>query len=200
MSRPWDLECFDSAEPIQPASAIDTEALSEEERLQAFDNGYKDGWDDASRAHAEDQNRISAELAGNLQELSFTYHEARNAVLIEMEGILKGIVTRILPRTMEHSLGQMIVERVREASDVAADIEAEVVVNPVNAHRVASLFEGMIGPPLRVVEEPTLGDGQAFLRLGRSEQKIDLEAVIQGLSDAVSEFFEASGNPEAGHG
>ncbi|RYH10118.1 ABC transporter ATP-binding protein [Tropicimonas sp. IMCC6043] len=200
MSRLWDLDSFDTADPVSSPAAQPVEALTEDERLQAFDAGYKDGWDDAARAHAEDQNRISVELAGHLQEMSFTYHEARNAVLGEMEGILKGMVSSILPRTMEHSLGQMIVERALEASATAADIAFEVVVSPANTARVRTLLEGMIAPPLEVVAEPTLGEGQAFLRLGHSEQKIDLEAVLQGLSEAVDEFFETPENLEARHG
>ncbi len=197
MSRPWQLDSFDTASPVASMSAPVSDTVLEEERLQSFDRGYKDGWDDAARAHAEEQATISAELAGNLQTLSFTYHEARSAVLREMEGILKGVVSRVLPGTMERTLGQMILERVNEAAESAADITAEVIVNPENADRVRNLLEGMIAPPIQVQEETSLGEGQAYIRLGGSEQKIDLEAVLQGLSDAVSEFFETPEQMEA---
>ncbi|MFV0360116.1 MAG: flagellar biosynthesis protein, partial [Tropicimonas sp.] len=99
MGRPLQLECFDSMDGTDPLLAFYPEARLEEERLVAFDSGYRAGWDDAAAAHADEQGRISAEFAGNLQELSFTYHEARNAVLGEMEGILKGIVDKVLPGT-----------------------------------------------------------------------------------------------------
>ncbi len=35
------------------------------------------GWDDASAAQTDDQTRMKADLARNLQTLGFTYHEAR---------------------------------------------------------------------------------------------------------------------------
>lgn len=189
MSQLWVLESFDIADPVLAALAMSPEGGLAEERLEAFDQGYKDGWEDAAKAHAEGQSSISVELAGNLQALSFTYHEARTAILSEMEDILTGIVTRILPDAMVESLGQMIVERVREAAENAADVQVEIVVNPDNVSRVQGLIEGMIAPPIHVVDEPSLGEGQAFIRLGEAEQKIDLEAVLRELSEAVTEFF-----------
>ncbi len=189
MSRPWVLETFDTADPVPSAFDMTSDGALDEERLQAFDQGYKDGWEDAAKAHAEEQASISAELAGNLQGLSFTYHDARNAILGEMEDILTGVVTRVLPDTMVHSLGQMIVERVRAAADGAAEVQAEIVVNPNNVTRLQELVQDMIAPPLKVIAEPSLGEGQAFIRFGAAEQKIDLEAVLRDLSEAVAEFF-----------
>lgn len=197
MSRPWVLDCFDAAAPIPSPGSEQSELLTEEERLQAFDHGYRDGWDDAAKAHADEQNRISSELAGNLQALSFTYHEARAAVLSEMEDILKGLVSRVLPATMVPSLGEMIVERVRTVADEAAGIKVEIVVHPDNLPRIQSLVDGMIAPPLALQEEPSLGEGQAYIRLGEAEERVDLEAVLQGMSDAVAEFFEPTEQLEA---
>ncbi|MFV0334399.1 MAG: hypothetical protein ACK5JR_10065 [Tropicimonas sp.] len=199
MSQFWVLESFDSVDPALAAFALSPDGVIAEERLQAFDQGYRDGWEDAAKAHAEGQASISVELAGNLQALSFTYHDARNAILGEMEDILTGIVTHILPDAMVQSLGQMIVERVREAAESAADVLVEIVVNPENVPRLRLLLEGMIAPPLRVVGEASLGEGQAFIRLGEAEQKIDLEAVLRDLAEAVAEFFVIPDQQEARH-
>ena len=67
MSRPWILESFDAASLVTASGAESGDSELEEDRLRAFDQGYKDGWDDAAKAHAEEQRRISAELAANLQ-------------------------------------------------------------------------------------------------------------------------------------
>jgi hypothetical protein len=50
----------------------------EEAKVASFEQGYKAGWDDAVAAQSEDQTRIRADLARNLQSLSFTYQEARS--------------------------------------------------------------------------------------------------------------------------
>ena len=51
-------------------------------RAQAsYETGYSAGWDDAVRAETEAHKRISAEFARNLQDLGFTFHEARAHVI-----------------------------------------------------------------------------------------------------------------------
>ncbi|WP_068108447.1 hypothetical protein [Tropicimonas marinistellae] len=192
MGRPLKLECFDT-EPESGASVVKLpESELEEERLQSFDNGYKAGWDDAAQAHNQQQDSISQEFADNLQQLSFTYHEARTAVLCEMEGILRGMVEKILPKTLKTSLGEMIVERLASISDEASETPVQIIVSPENANRFRTLLAGKVAPPLTVQVEPTLGEGQAYLRLGKSEEKLDLDTVLLELSDAVSDYFEST--------
>ncbi len=199
MGRPLKLEVFDQPGSGDHAPIVSTNSAIEEGRLQSFEKGYAAGWDDSTKAHEEEQGRISAELANNLQSMSFTYHEARGAVLGELEGILRGMVAQVLPRTLVGSLGETIIQMISELGDDASRIGVDVVVSPENVDLVTSLVEGRVAPPLRIVAEDTLGAGQAFLRFGGSEHKIDLEAVLQELSDAVTEFFEHSGHQEAQH-
>jgi flagellar assembly protein FliH len=201
MGRPWPLESFDT--PAPEAGTAIPESVLEEERLAAFDKGYKAGWDDAAAAHAEEQGRIGTELARNLQELSFTYHEARTAMLGEMEGLLRGMVEKILPMTLRAALGELILERVEEVARSRAEFAAEIVVAPVNRELVEHLVADKVAPPLRVVEEPSLAEGQAFLRLGAAEERIDLDQTLTDIADAVSDFFhdpETHLQREASHG
>lgn len=196
MGQPLKLESFDIGLAAGAASRLVPEALLEEERLQSFDKGYRAGWDDAACAHAEEQRQVSAELASNLQDLSFTYHEARSAVLGEMEGILRGVLDKVLPATVRHSLGEMIVCQINDVATGASEVPVEIVVSPSNGELVEELIAGKVAPPLRVLEEQTLGDGQAYIRIGRSEHKFDLEAVLEEISGAVSQFFEGAGFQE----
>jgi flagellar M-ring protein FliF len=66
------------AGPAAQAPSDPAPALADAERLAAYEQGYRAGWDDAVRAEAADQARIGAELARNLQEMSFSFHEARS--------------------------------------------------------------------------------------------------------------------------
>lgn len=196
MGRALRLECFDTVAVSGAAATLVTEDLREEERLHAFDNGYKAGWDDAAKAYTDEQASISSELGKNLQLLSFSYHEARDAILSEMEGLLRGIITKILPATLRSTLGETIFERLAEIAEQEADVPVEIVVCPENAGRVRDLVTGRVAPPLTILEEPTLGSGQAFIRFGRSETKVDLDAALRDMSDAIKDFFETSEHEE----
>ncbi|SFC66299.1 hypothetical protein [Tropicimonas isoalkanivorans] len=194
MGQPLKLECFD-IEDTASAVVLLPESRLEEERLQAFDSGYKAGWDDAAAAHVSQQANISEVLADNLQRMSFTYHEARAAILSEMEAILRGMVERILPSALQPSLGEMILDRVLEVSQEAAEVPVEIVIAPENAERLRQIVAGKVAPPLDIREEVSLGGGQAFLRIGRTEEKVDLDSVLLEISAAVTDFFEC-GTPE----
>ena len=190
MGRPLKLDCFDMAGTgVSSIDSLSEENL-EEERLQSFDNGYQAGWDDSASAFQDDQRRISGELANNLQALSFTYHEARNAMVGEMEEILRVMVDQILPSTLTNSLGEMIVRKVTDVAGDVSEVPVEIVVSPGNTQLIQDLVADKVAPPLRILEEQSLGEGQAYLRMGTAEHKFDLESVLREVSDAVANFFE----------
>ena len=66
-------------------------------QLDAFEEGYRAGWDDAIKAQSDDRTRIS-EFAQNLQDLSFTYHEAYSHAINAMTPLLEDIVRSVLPK------------------------------------------------------------------------------------------------------
>ena len=187
MMRLLSLDDFDMGEAGQGIAAPRAQADVEEARLEAFEEGYSAGWEDACRSHAEDQARITMALGRSLQEMSFTYHEAQAALVRELEGVLSGLVSVVLPATRDHGLAELIKER---ALALGAEVGAvvEVSVAPENVERVQALTEGQPAPPMRVVGEETLSAGQACLRFGAAEERIDLDAALAEIRDAVAAF------------
>lgn len=211
MTRPYPLEIFDvpdrarpgpgasfgpgnsapGAAATRPASAEDTPAPPdmEEERLAAFEKGYRAGWDDASAAHSEEQGRIAADLARNLQDLSFTYHEAHAAMQRETADLLRSMLDRVLPSAMHAALAETILARVGDALGAGAT-PVEIVVAPGNVARVEALVADRPAPPLRLRAEPSLGDGQAFLRLGSAEERVDYDGLMAELAAMVDRYCD----------
>ena len=188
MSRALVLEDFDrTVAPSEAAAGMAADIDLEDERLRSFEKGYSAGWEDAARAHREEQDRISAEFGRALQEMSFTFHEAQSALMQEAESVLSGLVEAVLPEALQPSLGAMIRERALAVAQQTG-VTVEVVVAPENVPRVESLAAERPSPPLRVLGEPSLGAGQAFLRFGAAEEKIDLDAALADLREAVSRF------------
>ncbi|MBY6154483.1 ABC transporter ATP-binding protein [Vannielia litorea] len=167
-----------------------------EAQLAAFDKGYREGWDDAAKAHAEEQKAIGADLARALDDMSFTYHEARRAMLGEMRELVTGIVFKVLPETLNGSLGLMILERIEGAVKARSEVSVEITVAPGNMARVEPLLQGEATIPVRLAEEPSLGPGQAALRFASSEEIIDMSAVLAGIAEVVDGFFEGQATRE----
>jgi len=199
------LEVFDDLPPRSEApppgntSPLPPAFDLAEEKLQSYEQGYKAGWDDATTAHAEEQARISSDFARNLQELSFTYHEAKAQVLAALEPLLTEMVEKVLPKLATESLVEMVVEEVQGVAHTVADAQVELVISPENRAAMERLLEGEQSLPVKLIEEPSLPPGQVFLRFEEIEKQIDLEAVLTRCQEAVDGFFNQT-NQEAANG
>lgn len=185
------LEVFAVAEKKDAPSTVvlDTMAL-EEAKLASYDSGYSAGWEDAAAAQSDDQAKIGADLARNLQSLSFTYQEARIHVLRAIEPLLQQMVARLLPELARETLAPIVLEVLMPLAEKMADTPITLVLNPCARAGVEALLDHATGMPLTLVEEPSLGEGQVYLRLGASETHIDLDRATAEIATAVRGFFE----------
>ncbi|WP_300011753.1 ABC transporter ATP-binding protein [uncultured Roseobacter sp.] len=184
-----------SDEPQEGARA----ELTEDQQLQSFEKGYQAGWDDAVKAQADSVAKISAEFGQNLQDMSFTYHEALSKLTVSMEPVLTEIVDKLLPGVMHEALGAHIVTQLTEMISEQPNQPIEIVVAPSQVERIQELAEGKLSDPFEIVTEQSLGDGQAYVCIGSVEHSIDLDSVLAGVSEAMAAFFhEAEQEKENG--
>ena len=185
------LEVFDLPDTPARRSTIVTDATALEDiRMQAYEQGYTAGWDDAAAAQSEDKSRIQADFARNLQSLGFTFQEARMHVLRAIQPLLYEIVTCLLPQVARESLASVALETLMPLADEMADAPVTLVVSPASRPAVEALLEQATGLPLTVIEEPTLGDGQVYFRLGNIETRLDLDRATTEIASAVRDFFD----------
>ncbi|MFN6951206.1 MAG: flagellar biosynthesis protein, partial [Albidovulum sp.] len=188
MARPLRLEVFEAPERATPPVEL-AQLEFEEVRLQAYEQGYTAGWDDAVAAQDAEVARLRADLGRSLEDLSFTYHEAHSHVLRSLEPLLHDMVTKVLPALARESLGHVVLDHLRPLARDLAGAPIVVVVNPVNCTTIERLLVAEADFPLIVQGEPSLGEGQVHLKLGEVESHIDLDGVIAALSAAVSNFL-----------
>jgi len=188
------LEEF-GVQPVRPAAAAGPQAMvqdnvqSEEAKLEAFENGYKAGWDDAAKSHAENLDNVSVELARNLQELSFTFHEARAQILKDMRAVFSELMEKIMPRIAAENMPAIIAEQIAEIAQSEVNTRIELLVHPSNVESVSNLMPAPDQLDVVVVAEPSLGDGQARLVFADGEQNVDLSAVLQTAQEKTEGFF-----------
>lgn len=194
------LEVFDTAEPEKGPKTIVLDALLlEETKLASYDAGYSAGWEDAMAAQAEDQTRIRTDFARNLQALSFTYHEARDHVLRALQPLLGEIASKLLPQLAQDVLVPTILQTLIPLAEKLGEAPIVLVINPAVRSAMAPLLEQTSGLPVTLEEEPSLSEGQVYLRLGECETQINLDRATAEISAAVRDFFELS-NKEQKHG
>lgn len=177
------------AESSPRSPTISPEAI-EKVRLEGYEAGYKAGWDDATRAEADDQSRIGAEFARNLQDLGFTFHEARSHVMHALEPLLNGMVEKVLPKIVSETVGQTIVEELLPLAASVADTPIEVVVCPASRPSLEQLLSRATSIPFELVEEESLAEGQVFLRSGKTEKHLDLTGTVDRIGAAIDGLYQ----------
>lgn len=193
MTRRLVLEAFDEAaaglvEPV-PSGGIDA---SETARLQGYDEGYKSGWDDALQKTLEDGTRIGAEFARNLRDLGFTYEEARAHVLTSLRGFLTELSDVFLPELIDEAMGPVLLECLIDLADESATAPILVRVSSNEAERLERFLADQAVLPFRIVAEPSLAEGQAYLRLGAEERSVDLTEPLERVREALSGLNHAT--------
>ncbi|WP_202909519.1 flagellar biosynthesis protein [Alkalilacustris brevis] len=193
MPRMLRLETFETRPMEGGEITLDADAL-EETRLAAFEQGYQAGWDDAAAAQSEDQETLRADIARNLQALSFTFHDARAHLLKGLTPLVDQICARVVPDVAASAIGAIVRESLQPHIDAAADRPVTIVLNPTSRPRVEGVLSAGPAPPYIISEEPTLGAGQVLLRFDDGgDQRIDLDAAVDEIASAVGAFFDQTG-------
>lgn len=182
------LEDFSTPIPSQGSAVLMSDVAIEDQRLASFELGYTAGWDDAIEAQANDQTRISSKLTQNLQDLSFTYHEALAQMLQSVEPVFQALTETILPELLREIIGPLIVEQLTEMARLHAEQPVELVVPMGAGAPLRTILAQEFSVPVLLREDPKLIDGQARLRVGQSERELDSTALLDSIRSAVKAF------------
>lgn len=164
----------------------------EDLKLQAFENGYQAGWDDAVKAQSESVTHVSAALAASLQSASFEYHELRATMNASVQSIMAEVVEAILPTVARASLGAHIRDYIVSSARDALDRTIEIAVAPASEDAVRMLLEAELPQPFELVGDPVMSPNQAVIRLGKCEAEINLDKTVADIASAVTTFFETN--------
>ena len=189
------LEDYGIRDPFAKSVAL-SDVKIEELKLDALEQGYRSGWDDALIAQSDGQKQISIDFANNLQDLSFSFHEIQAQVLKSMQPLLSQLVATVLPELAYKTLAPRIEQSLMDVATTQTNQTIQIVVAPQNKAAVQHLVTQDLPFTMAIVEDKTLGAGQVFLRFSESEIQIDLDSVLKDMEQALDVFFNET-QPEA---
>ncbi|SEQ01458.1 hypothetical protein [Thalassovita taeanensis] len=172
------------------AGAVMSDATLEEHQLEAFEQGYKAGWDDAAKAHAEDQQNVTSEFAKSLQDISFTYHEAYGHIMRGLQPLMAQISEKLLPDIARKSLALHITEQMTEMARGHSSSGMILCIAPSNRAVLEDMLVKKFTTPFTIEENDALAGGQIELKFGQAERRVDLDEVLAGISQAFDGFFD----------
>lgn len=173
--------------------------LTEEQRLQAFEDGYSAGWADAAKAYSEDRTRADMTIAAAVSDMAFTYQDAQSAMLRALQPFLGQIIDKVLPTLARQSLGLQVQEALMAALANDPPYDAQLSARPDTLEAIRRTLTDPPPMPLRFQADTTLADGQVILRIGSREQDINPDDLLSRINDAVMAFF-ATEPKEVRHG
>lgn len=182
------LEDFTVEIASQESVKLMSDVAIEDQRLASFEQGYTAGWDDAIDAQSKDQTRLTGKLAQNLQDVSFTYHEALSQMLRSVEPVFQAITESILPEVLQDTLVPLIVGKLTEMARKQAEQPVELVVPIGVGAALRPILAQEFSVPVLLREDSKLSDGQAQLRVGTTEQEVDSLDLLQNIRSAVEAF------------
>ncbi|MDO6799080.1 hypothetical protein [Shimia thalassica] len=181
------LENFCVEQPT-PSDKDDPASARDDELLDSFEQGYKAGWEDAIRAKAEEKAHVSAALAGNLQELTFTYHDAKTSVLADLGPVLNAVVRTLLPKVAYRSMGERLVEQLLLLAETNSTKDVRISVASTEVVAVSELLPENLAFPVLVTGDASLSPGQAHINFSGREQQIDLDELLAELEKSIEAF------------
>lgn len=169
-----------------PMAEPATHDMQEAERLDAFEKGYRAGWDDAIKAKTDEGAQLIDGVAQSLQDLSFTYHEVHAQVLSNLTPLFDEILDGLLPDLARATLGAHIAEQLASLARETGMVQVELHVAPGAGDDVSQLVNASgHSVPISVIESGTVPQGRADMRLGGKELTLDLRQVTARITDAV---------------
>ena len=181
---------FGEAQSAELAEEILGSDAVEEQRLESFEAGYQAGWDDAVKAQEDDQRRVASDFAQNLQDMSFTYHEAIAKLTLAIQPLFELMVTKVLPDVAHASLGAKLREQLLAIAKDQMGEAVEIAVAPQDLEALKTMVaDSEVSCPFSLVGEASLSPGQIYLRGRTQERQVDLGAVTDGIAQAVTAFF-----------
>lgn len=195
------LQLEDFAQPnVAPelAPVADTSALKSVEK-QGFDKGYHAGWEDAVNEARSSEQKAQADAAAALQQMDFTYFEARQHVMNSFKPLLEAVMGAVLPTAAQHALVPLVQE---ELEKLAAELQSpiDIFCAPDTAPFIAEQIDEHSKLPVSVKSEETLTSSQVQLRFSDGMTSVDMDSAIERIQTALKNFFETSADEVKRHG
>ncbi len=191
MSSPLRLDIFETTESPEGPALLMPEQI-EDLRLSAFERGYVAGFEDAGRQTATDEAAARARVMAAIEALDFGYCEARAHCLSALEPVIAAMLETLLPAVARAAIVPMAVDALMPLASSRLDAPIILRVGPGMRPAFAAAFEGLVLPPLNIVETAEMDPRQAEIRSGDQEDLIDLSAAIARIAAAIADHYQPS--------
>jgi len=200
MPTPLRLEVFERPDvPDAPTLMLPEDV--EDLRMTAYERGYVAGWDDAFRQTGIEAQARQAQVAARIEALTFGYHEARAHVLTALAPLIEAMVATLLPAVARGAVLPLTLEQLMPLAVTHAARPLVLRVPPGWAGDYQAALEGLVLPPLRIIEGPDLAETEAEIAPAAADDadliRVDLTQALAAIGAALAAFHPAASTSES---
>jgi hypothetical protein len=188
MPRALHLEDFTSPAAGPEAAAPPPPADPPEAAIAAYEDGYRNGWDDCARAEAAENRKITADLAANLAAITASHAEARQDVLTALGPLFEEIAAQLLPRLAAEAVAPAVIAELRGIAAQATEARPLLLAAPGALPALERLLAGADGLDIDLGAEPAFAEGQVSIRHAGERRDIDLTGAAERMAEAIRSF------------
>jgi flagellar biosynthesis/type III secretory pathway protein FliH len=178
-------EIPDAAPPSAPQMA---HSELDGDGLDAFEQGYRNGWDDCIANETEERRRIGSDLAATLSEMSLAAESMQREILSGLAPLLEQIAEQLLPPLAAEALAPAVMEQVRSIVAECGSVEIELLAAPEKCRPIEAVLQASTDLAVRVLPEPAFAEGQVSIRIADQRRDIDLSDAAERMADIIRAF------------
>ncbi len=171
-----DFASADAADPSPPTA----------EGLPGYEAGFAAG---IAAAKAE-QDQIDQALVQAIEDIAFGFAEARQTVLMSLTPFFEKLSEHILPVTVDTTFRTRLIEQLQSAASEDVRQPCQLALHPDQVDAVQTLLTQLAFSDVTVISRNDLTPHGALVQRGSEETAIDVDAVLEGMRETLTGFFD----------
>lgn len=186
------LESFDTG-PADGTTANRQIGDMEEKQLDVFEAGYAAGWEDATAAQSEQASAATQEFVKSLEDLSFTYNEAKSYVLQCYSPVIEAVFDQLIPQLADLPGETLVVGQIKKLVAAHAPAEVSVRCSPARLKLLQSGLPPASSIPVTLSADPSVDRDEVRMEFSDAIASFDEKILNNGIKDVIAQLsFELS--------
>ncbi|PUB11613.1 hypothetical protein [Yoonia sediminilitoris] len=166
-------------ESFEAAVAVD-DAIGPE-----YSQGYQDGLAAGTAAVQVEIGMLDDTIVQCISDIEFTYAEARAQLLCSLQPLFTTLVEKILPQCVDSGFVAQVAGILYNAAEQDTQPEITLHVHPQNVAQIANQLASL-EKDVAVKPDQTLSTHAAWLLQGRVETFLDLDSLLEDITEALN--------------
>lgn len=175
--------------------SFDDEQVEDITATEAFQQGYQEGLQAGIAQTAADAAALDAAFVQSLENIDFTYTEARSQLLGSLGPLLTTIVEKVLPHCVAEGFAGQLADMLLQAAAQDANAAITLHIHPSQRSAIEAATKDA-AVQISLHDDPQLDPHAAWIRQKRSETLLDVDSLLAAISETLGAIHHIENRTE----